>query len=146
MASNTITDKDMGYAALAEGLRRLVAVPLELDVGVLDSAGADLVKIAAINELGGGDVPARPFLGNTWKANGSKYSDAAAKILSKPEDDVEKALAKLGADMVRDVQRTIQSGVSPANSASTLRRKQGSTPLINTGRLLKSISYRVGKR
>jgi hypothetical protein len=146
MATNSIKDTDMGYAALAKGLKQLTAVPVGLKVGVLESAGAEMVKIAAINENGGGNVPARPFLGNTWDKNRSAYEKRVSDICMNPEEDVAKKLEKLGADMVKDVKATIQAGVKPDNAPSTLRRKTGSTPLINRGGLLNSISYKVGKR
>lgn len=145
----SVTDTDMGYAMLSQCLRSFADSPVDVDAGVLASAGSTLVKIAVINEKGGGHVPSRPFMGNTWEKNKRKYDQRLMEAVYRLEigrSKIEAKLSQLGADMVRDIQETIDAGVNPPNAASTLRYKKGSTPLVDSGKLRNSIAFRVGKR
>lgn len=147
--AGSVTDKDMGYKALGQCLRAFADAPVDVDAGVLESAGSTMVKIAVINEKGGGHVPARPFMGQTWEKNRRKYETRVVDACYKPEEGAAKILAKLsqlGAEMVNDIRSTIDAGMKPANAPSTLRHKKGSTPLVDSGGLRNSIAFRVGKR
>ena len=66
--------------------------------------------------------------------------------------DVRRALGILGAKAQADIQARIRAGIAPPLAASTLRRKLALTrkgakgepkPLIDTGQLVASITYRV---
>lgn len=55
----------------------------------------------------------------------------------------EAILHAIGATLVSKIKSTISSNLPPANSAITLRLKNGDTTLIDEGILLKSINYMV---
>ena len=51
----------------------------------------------------------------------------------------------LGLRIQRDVQRTIRNLSDPPNSPITIHNKKSSNPLIDTGRLRQSVTYKVVK-
>ncbi len=115
-------------------------------VGVLGSAGSDLVTIAAVNEYGteDGRIPSRPFL-RTAMADRRIAGTAAKEITAyyTGKRDLETALNRLGAVAQGAVQRRIGSNIQPANAASTVKQKGSSKTLIDTGRLRQSIAWAV---
>lgn len=52
---------------------------------------------------------------------------------------------KVGARMQRDIQRTIRNLSYPPNSPITVNNKKSSNPLIDTGKLRQSVTYKVVK-
>lgn len=91
-------------------------------------------------------IPERAFLRRT--ADSKEVQDKTAKILAQAvirlicgnasADDV---LAAIGESLSAGVKSTIEKGLAPANSPVTLLTKRGSTPLVDSGRLFKSISW-----
>ena len=105
-------------------------------------------QVSLWNHQGTQDAPARPFLSIYVDENRDKiikqYSSAMARVTFAGENERE-ALGKLGKAYVRGIQTRIRKGVLPRNKQSTLRQKEGSTPLIDTGVLINSISWDVEK-
>lgn len=93
-------------------------------------------------------IPSRPFLRSTLDARGDDWVErlgAALQAGSTPQ----KAMELVGRRMVDDIQATIKSNMLPDNAESTKRRKNakgaGKGTLIDSGSLLKAISYEVVK-
>lgn len=91
-------------------------------------------------------IPERSFLRAPLKANMPKYHKAFEWFVQRATQgkiSMNQALNQMGMMMVRDSQEAISKGIAPANADSTIRRKGSSTPLIDTGRLRQSITWRV---
>ena len=89
----------------------------------------------------GAPIPARPFLTYTLDEKKKEIMDLAAKAISKPESfyDI------LGLFIVGLVKKTILSKPFDPNSPITIKFKGSSTPLIDTGQLINSLTYKVNK-
>ena len=107
--------------------------------------GTDIVDVAAFNELGTSNIPARPFMKQSWENNEGKLKAAcqrANKMISQGET-AEEACKMLGVYGVGLIQREIRDGNFVPNAPSTIRRKGSSKPLIDTGRMRQSVHYVV---
>ena len=120
----------------------------ELDIlaGIFGDTHSDEVKKGTQNEFGTARIPERSFLRSTLKENEQKifarmsrlYRSAFAGNMS-----IERAYQIIGLEFVGMVQRKIRGGIAPANSSATIRRKKSSKTLIDTGRMIKSITHKV---
>lgn len=158
----TVEDRDLGYANLLRGLGNLggraVDVGILQDKGGEDAGGITLAGYAAVNEFGSSDgrVPERSFLRSTVDENADKYGDKMNRAVARAIDvaigggdagaalDLE--LGKVGLLAARDVKGKIRDIRSPPNAPATLARKYpGDNPLIDTGRMRRSIAHQVVK-
>lgn len=149
-----VTDRDRGAAALA---RRLRVEGSRVRVGVLDDApkeegegrsGGDLslLEVAALHEFGGGNVPQRSFIRAGVDENLPeirKVQHALAVQVFKGSTTLPVALDRLGAKVAALLQNRIARGIDPPNAASTVARKGSSKPLVDTGQLRASITWKV---
>lgn len=134
---------------------------MHLKIGVLASKGGDeehpnakisLIELAAIHEFGSpaANIPERSFLraplrGTTW------LPDLCAKLTKGVligRFTPERAMAILGETSVAAIKRYITTGdgVPPPLQPETIARKGSSRPLVDTSRLLNSITYVVEKK
>lgn len=133
--------------------------PKKVKVGFpAGKASASNIGKAIWNEFGtkggasgggwGGPVPERPFMRNAMKDNRGKYRKAmetsAPKIL-RGEADLGQVMNKLGILAQGDIQTEITSLSSPPNSPVTIAIKGSSNPLINTGEMRASVTWKVEK-
>lgn len=151
-----VTVKDNGAKALLARAHKLAA-GRAVRVGVLDDApkregeggtgSQSLLEVAAQHEFGAGRIPQRSFIRGTVEAKGAEIADLqvslAGRVL-KGKLDPDQALEQLGAKVVGMVQTRIAAGIAPALHPDTIEKKGSSTPLIDTGQLRSSITYRVG--
>jgi hypothetical protein len=151
-----VTVKDNGAKALLARAHKLAAGRV-VRVGVLDDApkregeggtgSQSLLEVAAQHEFGAGRIPQRSFIRGTVEAKGAEIADLqvslAGRVL-KGKLDPDQALEQLGAKVVGMVQTRIAAGIAPALHPDTIEKKGSSTPLIDTGQLRSSITYRVG--
>lgn len=139
-------------------------------VGILQSAGAgesheshpaqrpgpgseiSMVELAAIHEFGSpaAGIKARSFIGATFKQKGIMAEKAvlsrkiASGILNK-KIDIEQGLEILGAWGAARVKKRIEQGIRPKNRPATIAKKGSSKPLVDTGRLINAVTYKVDK-
>jgi hypothetical protein len=127
-------------------------------IGVHDDAGKysegnpppDVVEVALWMEYGTETIPERSFIRSTVDENVSKINqwreEAVRKIIFE-RLSVEKALESIGIKVQFLIQNKIKSNVPPPLAPSTKAAKQrkGVAPvtLIDTGLLLRSITYKV---
>lgn len=119
-------------------------------------ADQDNINKAVWNEFGtkggasgggwGGPIPERPFLRNTMRDNKASYQTAmktsAAKLL-RGDTSLRTVLSKLGIKAQGDVQSEITSLSSPPNSPVTIALKGSSNPLIDSGELRNSVTWKI---
>jgi phage gpG-like protein len=104
--------------------------------------------LAAIHEFGteDGHIPARSFLRSTFREKRSAMLSLTKDLYSKVifrKLSVEEALAIIGEKFVSEIKAKITAGIPPPNAESTIKQKGSSTPLIDTGQLINSITYKV---
>ena len=147
-----------GAANMAKVVRRVRAAGVKVQVGVLASAGTHAkgskftnAELAAIHEYGAPDafLPSRPFIRGTIAIQRQAWNTLRARLLKAVmlgKLQPAQALGLLGVRAAADIQNTIRNRVQPYMkelSERTIKAKGSSTPLIDTGRLVGSISYEV---
>lgn len=138
-------------------------------IGVHDDAGKystsnapEVAEVALWNEFGTGTIPERSFLrsaidGNEGKIN--EWREEAINNIVEGRWNTKKALEAIGLRIQILIQNRIKSNVPPPNADSTIAAKQRSgvapksgfnpeysgrtSTLIDTGLLLRSITYKV---
>ena len=115
-----------------------------VSAGVMDSKNATK---AAINEYGTSKIPQRPFMrtavsrhGKSWGAKSAKAVQSVMKGMP-----ISQATELVGMQMKADISSTLTNGPWTPNSAVTIAKKGSSRPLIDTGELRASITYKVEK-
>lgn len=150
MIKNSGNFKGAGLKALEARIRALDQQ--KLVVGVPASAGRrqdglNNATIAAAHEFGvPGHIPERSFLRSTLSENKEQASRLLANRLQQAifeDGETKAAFALVGEKLTGEVKRKIQSGLAPPLDPKTIARKGSSTPLIDTGNLLQSITYEV---
>lgn len=125
-----------------DGRQLVVGVPA--DAGNEDN-GLPVAANAYIHEFGIG-VPERSFIRAPLNANALKYKKAfewVAEQCANKKMELDKGLSQIGFMMLADIQKTIEAGIPPPNAPSTIKQKGSDTPLIDTGRLRQSITFRI---
>lgn len=149
------------FAAKGQGLEKLRKLARELSIrpqvkiGVLGAAvyhGDELTnaELAAIHEFGAprAGVPERSFLRSTADQKRRQWIDLLTKVLEKAVEGKttpQVALELVGQKAVADVVAHIRTGagIPPPLKPATIAAKGSTRPLVDTGRLVQSISYAV---
>jgi len=109
--------------------------------------GVDMVDIAMFNEVGTAHIPARPFIRQSADSNKTIIEKMCKAQLQKVAQggSAAQALNAIGAMQVGLIQDTITRSKEWAepNADSTIEKKGSDVPLIDTSRLLQSVSYVV---
>lgn len=145
----TVRVRDNGYSRVVANVAALSS-PVAVKVGVLDDKphgdGVTVADIALVHEYGLGDVPERSFL-RAWvdenKAEIARRLKQAAEdaVFGRQAPDV--AMQRFGLWAVGEIKKRIVAGISPPLDPRTVARKGSSTPLVDTGQLLSSITSAV---
>lgn len=92
-------------------------------------------------------IPARPFLRKAFYDNQRKYRRLVKVGIDEIIYDDKKGhdlLVKLGKTGVSDVRESIKRWTKPGNAPLTIDNKRGTNnPLVDTGRLIKSVTYKI---
>lgn len=91
-----------------------------------------------------GPIPPRPFITIAMfkhKAEFVGWMRAQAKQILKGATTIDAALPKLGMMGQDAIQTTITSGVGPPNSPMTIALKGSSKTLVDTGRMVQSVTW-----
>lgn len=114
--------------------------------GQRSEGGLTNALLAAYQEFGTERIPARSFINQPFDKNKGKYKRALYELLPKVLEGkmaVKRALGLIGTVAAKDMRQAIRDGIPPPNAEATIERKGSSTPLIDTGQLLRSISHLV---
>ncbi len=129
-------------------LPKHVTGPSKVKVGFpAGEADNDIVARAVWNHYGTSrGIPARPFLLNAIRKNKQTYRAAlktsAAKIL-RGETTMGTVVRKLGILAQGHIQDEITGLRTPPNAVATIAAKGSSNPLIDTGEMRGSVTYKV---
>lgn len=118
-----------------------------VEVGVFDG---ELATIAATHEYGSkdGHIPERSFLRRTFIENVKETAAMMEKLAvaaHKLSIPTARVLDMLGEWAAAQVKKRITTGepIPPPNAPSTIRRKGSARPLVDTGRMVGSITFRI---
>lgn len=163
MASRKVRDVDQGYQALVRRFYALEDTPV-IDVGVLEAEGAKVheggpegdgtrpvtvLDVATWNEFGTGQIPERSFIRAWFDENLPGARELVRRLLESVaagKRDLATVPEVLGTTFVAQIQKRMAAGIPPANAPETIARKGSSTPLIDTGQLRSSITFRARPR
>ncbi|CDZ60468.1 Hypothetical protein NGAL_HAMBI2605_10380 [Neorhizobium galegae bv. orientalis] len=117
-------------------------------------ADSDVIERAVYNNFGTSrGIPERPFMQNAMRNHRREYqammkTEARNIVLGAVRgQDASRtkvnALKRLGIKAQGDIQAEITSLDTPPNAPSTIRQKGSSNPLIDTGEMRNSVSYKI---
>lgn len=150
--------KDRGWRQIKRNVKRATAY---VKVGFMGDSGAykrksgneeakpaTLVQVASFNEFGTVSAPGRPFMRTNFDRNQTKYIRVLERLGSQIVTgslDYHTALNVAGLTLTADIKRTIvkAKGWAAPNTASTIRSKGSTSPLIDSGRMRQSVRHVV---
>jgi phage gpG-like protein len=153
-------DIDKGFNALEKRLKEFKTAVIKVGVQGREAQilndGVTVATYATTNEFGtktagkNGNIviPERSFIRSTtdkkkyWKVE----IDKAYNSIIDGKDTAIAAIAKVGIIARDDIKQTITDGIPPPNAESTIKKKKSSHPLIDTGILRNSITYKFADR
>lgn len=142
MAKFIVRDSDPGFKKIVKNLKG----PNRVDVGIFADQGSDLVIYAASNEFGTETIPERSYL----RAGVDEKRRSLRRLTSQVAEKVivgkmskKEALEIIGASAQKIVQRKIARGPFTPNKPATVVRKGSSKPLIESGRMRQSVTFKV---
>lgn len=118
-----------------------------IDVGFFSTAkypdGTFVSQVANQHEFGIG-VPERPFIRNAIKNAEDGVSELMEGHLKTQSRQADRRIADtVGAHVAGEIQREIVRLREPPNAPSTIARKGSSNPLVDTGVMRQSVTWRV---
>ena len=123
---------------------------VSLKVGFFKSArypdGTQVAAVAAWNEFGTKRIPERPFMRQgVKKAYAHMHGILVAEVdpLHMTLDD--RLADKVGAYIAGQIQKRIVDLRIPANAPLTVKMKGSSNPLVDTGKMRQSVTWKVEK-
>jgi hypothetical protein len=151
-----VRERDLGLQALLTKLKATKSIHVK--VGVVGNEAAQAhdghltnAQLAAIHEFGapGANVPERSFIRSTVDAKRHEYTASLIPSLLKSvvssRISVFQAFELFGQRLAADIRARITQGdgIPPPLAAATIAAKGSSRPLVDTGRLLAAITYKV---
>jgi len=149
-----VTDVDKGAKAVVKRMA-VAAGKWKLTVGIHEDKGSaghgddglTIAELGEIHEFGLG-VPRRSFIADWFDENrddAQTVINTYSGMVAAGKMDFDKAFNRAGLLFVAQIQRRIVEHVPPPLTESTIARKGSSTPLVDTGVLKSSITYKVEK-
>lgn len=138
-----IRQRLQSMARRGTGANLSVGVPA--DAGTYED-GTPVATVAAYNEFGTSKTPERSLLRVPLRANQEVWLSVMRSGMPKVLDgdmSLAQMLSVTGDTAARISQQSILERIPPPNAPSTLAQKDRNTPLIDTERLINSITYRV---
>lgn len=134
-----------------DGLRKRVKNPGFVKVGIIDAgkhtdSNLTVATVGFYNEFGTSTIPERSFMRSTTKEKKKEIISLQKKLLKKiqaGEMKTEQALGLLGSFVSGLISKKIVDIKKPENSPATIKKKKSSNPLIDTGQLKNSITWKV---
>lgn len=109
-----------------------------------DSSNPFSEQFASASGGSSGGVPARSFIREPFAAHRKEYLAALLELVPKVMEGkmtTKRALDLIGLKMATDMKKAIVKGIPPPNAESTIAAKGSSKPLIDSGKLLSSITH-----
>jgi hypothetical protein len=150
---NGVQDIDRGYKATRARLQEMKGASVKVgfqdgetrtDEGEISS----MAMVAAVNEFGteDGRIPERSFMRSTFDEKRDQIARSLAgeaKAIIDGRKTVALSLGLIGQKHQDDVIRKIRSHPPPPNAESTIKAKESSGTLIDSGQMAQSVRYQV---
>lgn len=109
--------------------------------------GTPVALVATVHEFGSATVPPRPYFRTTLQRNNFYKSlrKMTFKKVIRGELSESIAMHQLGDTIANDIKDEIVAVNSPALAQETIKRKGSTNPLVDTGHLKQSVTYKVVK-
>ena len=118
----------------------------KLEIGFFESAkypsGEYVAQVARYNEFGTLNIPMRPFFRNAINKNIKKWYATLQNAINQNATP-SKALSIVGEVARADIIQSITDLRTPPNAESTIKQKKSTNPLIDTGLMRRSVTYKV---
>lgn len=143
-----VIDKDLGWRRVIKqaSIKRHVEVGIRGEEDPRRAGQLGNVELGAIHEFGLGHVPERSFIRDPIDNNLAKYRKLT-RVLGRSvytlKTTLIQALNVLGLRVQADMRKAINNGLEPGLADVTIARKGSSKPLVDTGQLKASITYKV---
>lgn len=144
-----ITSDGKKFFAEIEKLKRLqVRVGYQRGKTKEKETEADLVDIAAWNEFGTKNIPARPFMRMSVDDNKETINKMCQSQVKRLKDGAaaEDILNQFGVMQKGLIQKKISDGDFEPNADSTVKRKNSSRPLVDTGVMRNSVNFIIEEK
>lgn len=139
-----------GIEALRKQLKAFQG--LSVEAGFFETAkyddGTPVASVATIHEFGLGNVPARPFMRVAEAESRKAIINLVAKGAVAVADGrmtPDAVFERVGGLMRGAIQDAIAHGAHTPLSGATIAAKGFATPLVDTARMLQSVTHRVQK-
>jgi hypothetical protein len=157
MAIETVTASLSGGARLTAKLKEIARGlgngDIDVSVGFQNGAtypeadgGLSVAQVAFWNNFGTRNSPPRPFIANFVEDQQPTWANKLGIALRMTGYQTKNALEILGADMAGHMRESINLLTDPPNAPYTLLHKKGSKPLVDTGWMLKNVTWVVKKK
>lgn len=107
--------------------------------------GIPVAAVAFWNEFGTSKAPPRPFFRSMIAKEAPSWPGKMAALAKNSNFDGAKVLALMGEDITGALQQSITDFTDPPLAASTIARKGFDKPLVDSGQMLRAVSYEVKK-
>ena len=118
----------------------------KLEIGFFETAkypsGEYVAQVARYNEFGTLNIPMRPFFRNAINKNIKKWYATLQNAINQNATP-SKALSIVGEVARADIIQSITDLRTPPNAESTIKQKKSTNPLIDTGLMRRSVTYKV---
>jgi len=152
MKGPSIIDRDIGFKKFQAEMSKAKGSYVTVGVHEKDNEtyenGQTVSQVAYFNEFGTRNVPERSFLRSTIDKDKEEIRAKQETLFNKVmtfKTSVLDALNMLGFDIMRRMQNTIRAYAwlypDKSNAPSTMAHKRGNKPLIDSGKLLRSINF-----
>lgn len=117
-----------------------------LEIGFFETAkypnGTYVAQVARYQEFGTIHIPARPFFRRAVTSNANKWIEFYKKDVQKNNNSF-LSLNKVGEIARKDIINSIDAMTTPPLKKSTIKQKGSSKPLVDTGLMRRSVTYKV---
>ncbi|MES2351901.1 MAG: hypothetical protein V4641_30380 [Pseudomonadota bacterium] len=145
MAKSTLTGGDSLHKKLTEIAEKMGAgaVKVGFMAGATYPDGTPVPAVAFWNEYGTTKAPPRPFFRRMIAKESGTWADKMARLAVVTNYDGARILALMGEDVGAALQQSIIELSDPPLAQSTIDAKSFDKPLIDTGTMIRAISYQV---
>lgn len=147
MPDHILSGGDALQAKLEEIARSMGggAVSVGFMAGATYSDGTSVAAVAYQNEFGSSTQPPRPFFRRMIAAESPSWGRKMAGLAKATNYDGARVLDMMGEDISGALKQSINDFATPALAQSTVDAKGFAKPLIDTGHMINSITYKVDK-
>lgn len=150
--SYKIIEKKSQLEKLKKTFNDLIGAKLKIgffDAQKADSGALTLATVAKINEYGSmdGKIPPRPFMRQTLNRH-NNFKEEVKNVLQETltlSKTFNSLFKKLGIKGMQEIQKEITAGEFKENADYTIKKKNSSKPLMDSGQLRQNVSWRVEK-